>query len=108
MAQEKTANYTEEMTNTVKALYANGTSTEAIAATVGKSVRSVVAKLTREGVYKRKEYVSKTGAMPVSKESLVQQIANIMGCAADDLPGLEKSNKTTLDKLLKFAAGIQE
>ena len=103
MTNAKAVNYTTEQTATVKALYANGTTVEAIAATVGKSVRSIVAKLSREGVYTKKVYTTKTGGTVVaSKEKIVAQIANVIGVDADSLAGLEKANKTTLDAILRF------
>lgn len=103
----KEVNYTAEMTATVKNMYAGGSTVEAIAATVGRNVRSVVAKLSRElgAGYKRKEYASKTGAAPVTKEKFVEQIANLLSVDAETLGGLEKANKTTLALIVKGLAG---
>ena len=50
------ANYTEQMTSKMVATYtANPTreTVDALAKDFGKSVRSIIAKLSREGVYKR-------------------------------------------------------
>ena len=63
-ATTKTVNYTPEQTEKAKAEYLAGTSTEKIAEMLGKTTKSIVAKLTREGVYKAKTYVSKTGEKP--------------------------------------------
>lgn len=54
MAREtkaKTPNYTEEMTAAIVDRYTGGESVEDIAESIGKPVRSVRAKLVREGVY---------------------------------------------------------
>ena len=51
MAAEKKVNYTEAQVESMKAEYAAGASVEAIAEAMGKAVRSVRAKLVREGVY---------------------------------------------------------
>ena len=57
----KTVNYTDEQTAKVVADYAAGVTVETIAEALGKTTRSVIAKLSREGVYKAKEYKTKTG-----------------------------------------------
>ena len=50
----KTVNYTPEQTTKMVADYQAGVTVDQIAEALGKSVRSIVAKLSREGVYKRK------------------------------------------------------
>ena len=50
-AVTKTPNYTDEMTASVVEQYSNGVDLDAIAESVGKTVRSVRSKLVREGVY---------------------------------------------------------
>ena len=54
----KTVNYTPEQTQAIINDYQNGVSVEIIAENVGKTVRSIVAKLSREKVYIKKEYIS--------------------------------------------------
>ena len=66
---EKTVNYTPEQTLAMVADYSAGVTVETIAQNLGKSVRSVVAKLSREKVYVAKTYVSKTGEKPVRKDA---------------------------------------
>lgn len=51
MAAEKKVNYTEAQTEAMIAEYQAGQTVEAIAEAMGKAVRSVRAKLVREGVY---------------------------------------------------------
>jgi hypothetical protein len=103
---KKVENYSAEVTAKIVADYAAGITVETIAASVGKSTRSIVAKLSRMGAYHKKEYVSKTGAKPVSKEELVSQIANIIGKTSEELGGLEKANKTTLSLLLDYLTAV--
>ena len=50
MTATKTVNYTQEQTQQMIADYQAGVSTQQIAEALGKSVRSIVAKLSREGV----------------------------------------------------------
>ena len=65
----KTVNYTPEQTLKMVADYKSGVSVETLAQNLGKSVRSIVAKLSREGVYQKKTYVSKTGEPVVKKDA---------------------------------------
>ncbi len=96
----KTVNYTPEQTSAMLNDYAAGVSVEAIAAAVGKSVRSVVAKLSREGVYKKKEYVTKNGEAVVKKDALADKMAEVFGLTEAETESLTKANKTALLKIL--------
>ena len=97
----KAVNYTTEQTADAIAQYATGVAIDAIASALGKSTRSVIAKLSREGVYKAKEYKTKTGGAVVAKETFVELIANALNVDAEKLGGLEKANKATLELIYK-------
>jgi hypothetical protein len=97
---EKTVNYTPEQTASMLADYAGGVTVEIIAQGLGKTVRSVVAKLSREGVYRKKEYVTKTGEVPVAKETLADKIGALAGLSEGEIDSLTKANKTALAKIL--------
>lgn len=101
---EKTVNYTPEQTLQVVADYKAGITVEAIAESLGKSVRSIVAKLSREGVYQKKEYATKTGEAVVSKDALADQIANVLGLSEADAESLTKANKSALKAILARVA----
>ncbi len=92
----KVVKYTAEQTADLKARFAAGESMEQLATFFGKTTNSIIAKLSREGVYKAKEYVSKTGEKPIAKEAFVSMIADKLGVDADKLGGLEKANKAAL------------
>ena len=96
----KAVNYTPEQTSAMLNDYAAGVSVETIAAAVGKSVRSVVAKLSREGVYKKKEYVTKNGEAVVKKDALADKMAEVFGLTEAETESLTKANKTALLKIL--------
>ncbi len=96
----KTVNYTPEQTSAMLNDYAAGVSVEVIAAAVGKSVRSVVAKLSREGVYKKKEYVTKNGEAVVKKDALADKMAEVFGLTEAETESLTEANKTALLKIL--------
>ena len=98
----KTVNYTPEQTAQMVADYSAGVSVETIAENLGKTVRSVVAKLSREKVYKAKEYVSKTGEKPVKKDAHADAIGAILRLPENDIESLTKANKSAL-KAIFFA-----
>lgn len=95
----KSVNYTAEQTAQIVADYQAGVTTEAIAEKLGKTVRSVVAKLSREGVYKAKTYVSKTGASVVKKDAHADAIGAILKMSENEIESLTKANKTALEKI---------
>jgi len=100
----KTVNYTAEQTAQIVADYQAGVTTEAIAEKLGKTVRSIVAKLSREGVYKAKTYVSKTGAPVVKKDAHADAIGAILKMTESEIESLTKANKTALEKIFQALA----
>ena len=70
---------------------------EHIAEGLGKSVRSVIGKLSTEGIYVKAVKVTKTGKPQVTKAEWVHKIEEITG--QEDLLGLEKAPKVTLERL---------
>lgn len=99
----KTVNYTPEMTKEIVSAYEAADNYDARAEVIanmaekfGKSVASVRQKLSREGVYKKKEYANKAGEKPVSKAALVMSIADAIGLDAEVCDSLEKANKRVL------------
>jgi hypothetical protein len=97
----KVVNYTAEQTKSAITQYETGATIDAIASALGKSTRSVIAKLSREGVYKAKEYKTKTGGTVIAKETFVELIANALNVDTEKLGGLEKANKATLEIIYK-------
>lgn len=98
----KTVNYTPEQTAQMIADYQSGVTVESIATTLGKSVRSVVAKLSREKVYVAKTYTTKTGETVVKKDEFADFIAQALGLTEADADSLTKANKTALAKIAEF------
>ena len=92
-------NYNEEQTKRIVEAYQsspNRETVEALAKELSKSIKSIIGKLSREGVYKRNVYVSKSGCAPVTKVELVTTIAYALGLEPDRLEGLEKAPKQVL------------
>ena len=101
---EKMVNYTPEQTVQMVQAYSSGVTVESLAETMGKTVRSVVAKLSREGVYKKKEYVSKTGERPVKKDVHADAIGAVLSLTESEIESLTKANKTALVKIFQALA----
>jgi hypothetical protein len=101
---EKTVNYTPEQTTKMVADYAAGVTVEAIAEAMGKTARSVIAKLSREQVYKAKTYVTKAGTPAVKKDAHADAIGAILKLTESEIESLTKANKTALEKIFKALA----
>ena len=95
---EKTVNYTPEQTAQLLSGYLAGETVENLAASMGKTTRSVVAKLSREGVYKSK--AKTTGVARVKKADLVDKLAAACGVAPEVFESLEKANHDVLEALV--------
>ena len=101
-------NYTEEQTTYMVEHYKSCPSMETVqylAEKFNKTTKSIIGKLSREGVYKRAVYKSKSGELPITKVELVNNIAENLGLEVESLVGLEKSPKATL-KTLEVATGV--
>ena len=98
----KAVNYTPEQTEKMVADYSAGVTVEAIALEMGKTVRSIVAKLSREKVYKAKEYKTKTGEKVQKKDETADAIGAVLKMTEAEIESLTKANKTALVKI--FAA----
>ncbi len=96
----KAVNYTAEQTVKMVADYLEGVTTEAIALELGKTVKSVVAKLSREKVYVAKAYKTKTGEAVAKKDDLADKIGAMVDGTESEIESLTKVNKTMLKKLL--------
>lgn len=102
---EQTKNYTDEQVDMMVAVYTETPTretVEALSAEMGKTTRSIIAKLSREGVYVAQPKVSKTGAPVVSKAELVAKIQDALG---RELPSLVKATKGDLVAMVEAVCG---
>ena len=96
-----TANYTQQQTEQMVSKYsANPTraTVDALAKELGKNTRSVIAKLSREGVYIAQPRATKSGEPIVRKAELVAQLEAHFGI---EMPTLVKTSKADLQRLLE-------
>ena len=98
MTEATKTNYTPVQTAELVAGYQAGETVEALATRMGKTVRSVVAKLSREGVYVAK--TRQTGQARVRKAELVDKLAGACGVAPEVFESLEKANHDVLEALV--------
>ena len=100
----KTINYTPEQTAQIISDYQSGLSVESIADNLGKTVRSIVAKLSREKVYIAKEYKTKNGLSPIKKDVHADAIGAILRLPENDIESLTKANKNALKAIFEALA----
>jgi hypothetical protein len=100
----KVVNYTPEQTTKIVADYQSGVTVEMIAEAMGKSVRSIVAKLSREGVYQKKVYTTKTGEKVVKKDEHADAIGSILRLSEAEIESLTKANKSALRAIFEALA----
>ena len=96
----KTVNYTPEQETQIVDQYQAGMTTDEIATMLGKSVKSVVAKLSRLGVYKSKNKAVVTSDR-VTKADLVALIEGRYAVEPGTLAEMEKLTKATLTLLAR-------
>jgi len=97
---KKVVNYTDEQVKSMVALYTenpNADTVKKIADDMGKTTRSIIAKLSREKVYIAKPRTTKSGAEIVSKSDLVKAIEDHLDI---EIPTLSKAGKADLQRLV--------
>jgi hypothetical protein len=100
-------NYTEEQVKHMVEAYKDNPSRKTVdnlAEELNKSVKSIIGKLSREGVYKKTVYKTKTGEDPITKKELVETVANYLDIDSAKLSGLEKAPKSDLKNLVLAVA----
>ena len=100
-------NYTQEQVDYMKTLYDQEPTRDTVqklANELNKSVKSIIGKLSREGVYQKTEYLSKTGERPITKKQMVEIIAKELVGESSKLAGLEKAPKADLKYLLDLVS----
>ena len=98
-------NYTPEQVEHMIEAYTKTPSRETVenlAEELDKSIKSIIGKLSREGVYKKTVYKTKTGEDPETKKQIVEELAIWLDLKYETVAGLEKSPKVAL-KILREA-----
>jgi len=96
-------NYTQDQVERMVNLYRINPSRETVenlAEEMNKSIKSIIGKLSREGVYEKTVYKTKTGEDPITKKELVEELSELVGIEYSMISGLEKSPKIDLKRLV--------
>jgi len=92
-------NYTEEQTqHMIEEYQKNPTrdTVDTLAKELGKTVKSVIGKLSREKVYVKKDYITKRGEKPETKLQMSEHIAQMLNGDSHRLETLTKVSKQEL------------
>jgi hypothetical protein len=104
-------NYTDDQTKHMIEVYQANPCRETVdklALELGKTVKSIIGKLSREKVYIKKDYVTKRGEKPVTKVQMIEEIAGILKGDKERLQTLEKSSKAELLYLKVLVEDLKE
>ena len=103
-ATPKAVNYTAEQTAEMVSAYSakpEKATVEALALKLGKTAKSIIAKLVREKVYVKAEYKTKTGETVQKKNDTADAIGAVLRMNENDIDSLTKCNKTALALIWK-------
>lgn len=93
--------YTKEQTDLLVKLYGENKTVPEICSILNVPSKSVIAKLSCMGLYKKKQYVTKRGEVPVKKEAYIEKLAKLLEVDVESLESLEKCTKPILALLVK-------
>ena len=91
--------YTDAETRHVLSTYGENPTrdtVDALAKEMGKTVKSIIGKLSREKVYVKADYLTKRGEKPETKLQMAEQIAGMLQGDANRLETLTKASKQDL------------
>ena len=106
--QGKPTRYSDAETELLERLYREEVPLLEIAKQLDRTERSVRAKLSSLGLYKKQPYLNKNGEIPKKKEEYVSDIASILEVDESLIESLEKCTKFTLKTLLDKLTENQE
>jgi len=100
------AAYTKRETELLLKMHSEEATMAEMCVALNKTRKSVIAKLSKEGVYEKTGYRDKTGAVPENKIEIVHEIESYLG--SESLLGLEKTPKLVLKKLRNYIRDTSE
>ena len=102
------ANYTdaqvEHMVEAYKAKPDRAT-VDMLAEDLDKSVKSIIGKLSREGVYQKAIYKTKSGEVPMTKQEIILAMATALSIDSSKIMGLEKAPKQDIKFIYEVIKG---
>ena len=96
--------YTEEQTKYMIEFYQAAADKLAavlqLAEQLDRPKKSIIGKLSKEGVYQKIKYKTKGGEDPVTKKEMLAELAELLEIDLEDIQGMEKSPKLELKLIL--------
>ena len=102
------ANYTDAQVAIMISVYqANPTrkTVDMLAKDLDKSIKSIIGKLSREGVYQKAIYKTKSGEVPMTKQEIILAMATALGIDSSKIMGLEKAPKQDIKFIYEVIKG---
>ena len=102
------ANYTDEQVEMMRERYQAKPTRETVenlAEELSKSIKSIIGKLSREGIYQKAIYKTKTGEIPITKSQLIEKMAELLDIDSSKIIGLEKAPKQDIKYLFEVLGG---
>tara|TARA_R100001463_G_scaffold69001_1_gene122454 strand:- start:204 stop:542 length:339 start_codon:yes stop_codon:yes gene_type:complete len=102
-------NYTEEQVSMMVDWYTAEPTRETVdtlAKEFDKSVKSIIGKLSREGVYQKQVYKTKTGEVPMTKADIIMNLSQLLEIDSTKIMGLEKAPKQDIKYLTENVSKI--
>ena len=96
------ANYTDEQVDLMVKNYVaepNRETVDGLAILFDKSIKSIIGKLSREGVYQKAIYKTKSGEVPMTKHEIINNMAIFLEIDSSKIMGLEKAPKQDIKYL---------
>ena len=90
------ANYTDGQVEYMVETYTNTPTRQTVdnlAKKMERSVKSIIGKLSREGVYQKTIYKTKSGEVPMTKQEIILDMAEVLSIDSSKIMGLEKAPK---------------
>ncbi len=101
------SNYSDSETTYMVQLYKEKPCAETVDLLVEqlrRSKKSIIGKLSREGVYQKQVYKTKTGEVPMTKQEIVSQMAEFLDIDSSKIMGLEKAPKQDIKFLCEIVS----
>ena len=102
------ANYTDEQVRKMVIEYTltpDRETVDRLAKELDKSIKSIIGKLSREGVYQKAIYKTKSGEVPMTKAEIIVSLAEMLEIDSTKIIGLEKAPKQDIKYIYEI---IQE
>tara|TARA_R100001377_G_C3151497_1_gene96443 strand:- start:436 stop:762 length:327 start_codon:yes stop_codon:yes gene_type:complete len=102
------ANYTDEQVRKMIIEYTitpDRATVDRLAKELDKSIKSIIGKLSREGVYQKAIYKTKSGEVPMTKQEIILAMATALGIDSSKIMGLEKAPKQDIKFIYEVIKG---